>query len=83
MENEIEKLLYIEFPNLIHEILIQSNYENKGIKGNPIIDMNVVTLKKVFNASIENTLNEIELLNDDSKEYEVYEKYIRGIEENK
>lgn len=53
-------------PNLIHEILIEANNECRGDK--LILELTVASLKKVFNAEIENTLNVIRTISRLSEE---------------
>lgn len=63
MDND---MINVDLAELVHNILIRTNQECKGDE--VLLELTVATLKKVFNAEIENTLNILRVINRLSKE---------------
>lgn len=63
MDND---MINVDLAELIHSILIRANQEHKGDE--VMLELTVASLKKVFNAEIENTLNVIRTISRLSEE---------------
>lgn len=65
----IDEMIRVDLPQLIHEILLKSNMEHKEL-----VDINLITMRKVIDSEIENTLKELQEINNYSKEQDYIDK---------